>query len=123
MTDRDWLRTDEAEGAIGFASEWLELDSSDDWVRNDSETVSPLTHLGSLSRGVITILLGTEHRLCYWEGTPPGIVLRVVSWSSDHNPSRPTKACLHRLVRPSCQRVSESKPIYLFICSHTHLRP
>lgn len=30
---------DEAEGVVAFASEWLELDASDDWVRHDSETV------------------------------------------------------------------------------------
>ncbi|KAI0070415.1 PRMT5-domain-containing protein [Panus rudis PR-1116 ss-1] len=28
---------DEAEGIVAFASEWLELDASDDWVRHDAE--------------------------------------------------------------------------------------
>ncbi|CAL1716513.1 unnamed protein product [Somion occarium] len=31
-------RLDEAEGVVAFASEWLELDASDDWVRHDAET-------------------------------------------------------------------------------------
>ncbi|KAH6908994.1 shk1 kinase-binding protein 1 [Coprinopsis sp. MPI-PUGE-AT-0042] len=30
-------RLDEAEGVIAMVSEWLELDSSDDWIRNDAE--------------------------------------------------------------------------------------
>ncbi|KAH9912809.1 PRMT5-domain-containing protein [Fomitopsis serialis] len=31
-------RLDEAEGVVAVASEWLELDATDDWVRHDSET-------------------------------------------------------------------------------------
>lgn len=32
---------DEAEGVIGVISDWLELDSLDEWVRHDAETVRP----------------------------------------------------------------------------------
>lgn len=38
------MRVDEAETAIAFASNWLELDASDDWVRTDAETVSSLPY-------------------------------------------------------------------------------
>ena len=30
---------DEAEGVIGVVSDWLELDSLDEWVRHDAEIV------------------------------------------------------------------------------------
>lgn len=35
-------RVDELENAIVMLSDWLELDSDDDWIRHDAETVSHL---------------------------------------------------------------------------------
>jgi hypothetical protein len=32
---------DEAVPVLAMASDWLQLDSTDDWVRHDSEIVSP----------------------------------------------------------------------------------
>ena len=32
---------DETEGVTAMISDWLELDAADDWVRHDSEIVSP----------------------------------------------------------------------------------
>ena len=38
-------RADEAENTIVMLSDWLELDSQDEWVRYDAETVPSLNHL------------------------------------------------------------------------------
>ena len=50
------MRIDEAETAIAFASNWLELDASDDWVRTDAETVSSPLHLSTpnLAKFIVT---------------------------------------------------------------------
>ena len=88
------ILVDQAEYVVGFASEWLELDSPDEGVRYDSEIVGytitisisrlKLYYIGTASRTTICILFGANE--CY----PP-----VTS-------SQPTNIFL----RARCQRLS-----------------
>jgi len=57
-------RLDEAEGVTAIISEWLELDTDDDWIRLDTEIVSQ-TRLGLFSDDDVSLRQALQQELSY----------------------------------------------------------
>lgn len=88
--------SEEAENAVGMASEWLELDSPDEWVRLDSELV-PLFQAISRAKTLTEI----EHDV----GAPPRARVRVVPQPRGRHPTTTTKQRTRCRLRTRHQRL------------------
>lgn len=98
-------KLDEAENVLGVASEWIELDSPDDWLRHDYEIVSDFQRLESVSwHRFINDLAGVAART--------GLCVIPEHHHSDSPPSSTSKSRACSFLCPRDQRLSGSLSVH-----------